>query len=265
MLKKHKNIILLVVLLILLVLETKNYYKLYEKDIHKEKFINIAYQFIGYPYKSNPIDCKKIEYIPTLSEITNFDCVTLIETILSLYIQNQMTSYIFQKNLQKMRYKDAINNCKNRNHFFIFDWIKNNPLFSFKNITNSLIAIEKIKTKVAVIDKSKWFKQTYNLDLKTKTLYLQFDYAQFSDILNNKEQLSKSLPPISLIVIVNKKRNIDISHVGFLIKERKKVIFLHASSKKGKVIKEDLIDYLSNIISNSNLIGISVFKIETKK
>ena len=234
--------------------------------IQENKLIDIAYSFINYPYQANSIKCKSNEYVPTYKEIKNFDCVTFVETVLAQYeTQQNLFNQDFQKSLQKIRYKNAINSCENRNHFFVLDLIKNNPAYNITNISQKISCNHKITSKKVTINKSEWFKENHNINIKKNIEYLTIDYIKSGDFTTiNFNNLKNLLPTISLMAIIGQDKNIDVNHVGFLIKKQNKIVFLHASYVQKKVIEENIFNYLSKIKKNKTLLGIAVFQISHK-
>lgn len=216
---------------------------------------------------------------PSIFLTNNFDCLTFVETVLAFHISSNFNELF--KNLIKIKYKYESIDFFQRNHFITVDWIKNNE-WLLKNITKNIS--KEYKTKNVEINKKNWFITQYKnfydyLVLNNKiykmdnfdTTIENIDYIPYQEILLNKDFIEK-LPNASIIFIVKdfsqiKEKlgtDLDVSHTGFLFKEKsklhkyfkfipeEKIIFRHASSLKGKVVEENFLNYIKKILEMSN-------------
>lgn len=198
---------------------------LYNKNINE-----ISESFLGNEYKSNTLKGSKFEKEQLVINLKQVDCFTYLDYVSAFNISlNQIQ---FEKNLIKLRYKNAIVSYENRNHFFT-DWIENN---SYTNISY-LIANTK-KTLKYLNKKNDGF---YLDGIKIKKRLIEYipkenlkniDYSKFKDG--------------DLLGIYSKKIGLDVTHVGFLIKKQNIYYLRHASLKYKKVIDENLKTYLEN-------------------
>ena len=83
--------------------------------------ISIAKQFLGEPYKSHSLEVGDEENL--VVDLTGFDCLTFVETVLSLYRANgDKDNYV--NFLSELRYRNGvINGYTSRLHYFS-EWIK---------------------------------------------------------------------------------------------------------------------------------------------
>ncbi|NQY43279.1 MAG: DUF1460 domain-containing protein [Legionellales bacterium] len=264
-------------------------------------FIGVPYGSIDYQKPENVDSYHEIEnylFQPEYRvEFSKYDCVLFVETVLALAISNsknplQKFEEDFTQNLKRIRYVAGKDSYIYRNHFQSIDWNINNS-WLVKDITEDL----GIKSNIAEcnIDKPEWlFKNSSfikfinkepisGVDIRKENVLSilrqhKIDYAVqqsrvkyllINDVLTNIVKLYDVLPDISIINIVRpnwkiKKyigTNLNISHVGFIIKQKNNLYFRHASSKNG--VEELLLtDYLDKYKESETIKGINVLKID---
>jgi hypothetical protein len=226
-----------------------------------------------------------------------FDCTTFASTVLALVESNNLIE--FKKNILKVRYKNNAALFINRNHFISVDWNINNEKQGFLKDINSKILDEKgnpiAVTANAFIDKPNWYKHLRASTIKSfyampkekvKILYKALHdcsykvkpqaskilYLPFSKLFTNgapNQQLFDQIPSATVIEIVRPNwnlkdiigTNINISHMGFGIRIKGKLIFREASFVDKKVEDVDLEKYLAQYLNSSTIKGIRVEKI----
>jgi hypothetical protein len=221
-----------------------------------------ALNFIGYPYKSHSLEITGKEQL--VVDMTGFDCVTLVENSIALYLSNgSETDYL--KNLQNLRYRNGeLNGYLSRLHYFT-DWILNAEKSEvIENVTKELNGIS--------YTPSVFFMSTH------PELYPKLERTTQIDSLKRLEQeLSKlnmsfvpkaSLAPEGfgikdgdIIAIVTSISGLDITHVGFAFRKNDNLYFLHASSQYHHVMISD--DPLSVYLDHHNhMLGIVVLRMK---
>jgi CRISPR/Cas system-associated endoribonuclease Cas2 len=199
-----------------------------------KKIALLCERFLNTPYKdSTLIGNKEVPEVFVIN-LKYVDCFTFIDYIEAL---RRSKSFLdFKENLKTVRYKKGKISFKNRNHFFS-DWGVYNK-DRIKDVTEEIGDKKVIKTKKVLNDKGDG---TFFLDgIKCKRRIVTFIPVNYIN------SIIKRLKTGDYIGIYSEKKGLDVSHVGIYIKERGKGLFFHASSKKGKVIKEDFIDYLKD-------------------
>lgn len=235
-----------------------------QKYLPKYRLMTILENFLGAKYSSK-------DNLNTYS-LKHFDCVTLVEIVLSLLYVKDFSSFEsfkidFEDRLMKMRYFDPSCDFIVRNHFISLDFLPNSKE-SLCDITNE---IYHVKTSTTLIDKAAWFAKTHGLrNLNLPPVTIKVPYLDKLDVLDRYEQLRKYFPQISIVNIVrpdwnlksNIGTNLDISHLGFAIKHSDKLMFYHASSINGKVAYEYLNDYIAKQLHIPSIHGINVQSIQ---
>ncbi|WP_454783497.1 N-acetylmuramoyl-L-alanine amidase-like domain-containing protein [Legionella sp. WA2022007384] len=223
-----------------------------------------------------------------------FDCDTYVNTVLSLAVSNSLTS--FQQCIKNIRYKNGTVSYLQRNHFTGLDWNHNNQrngilkdiTLTIKDQHNQPVA----KIADAVINKPNWYayktvqtirlvnadkvKEEERLDeLKTKgakleTIAEEVPYIPFTALFSEQNKpnmyLFEQIPNGAIIEIVRPNWDLsqkigtalNISHLGFAIRNKGQLYFRQASSEYGKVVDIPLIEYLEKAINSPTIKGINV-------
>lgn len=220
--------------------------------------------------------------------LNKFDCLTYVDTVLALSFSKSESE--FETNIGNIRYKNRPYVFLNRNHFTNIDWNYNNQKKLYiSDITKSL-ASNKVKTQYTTINKPRWYqalathselwqkysgkklnpdstKKLKSLSQETQSIKSIISYIPISEIINTDGKILEKLPKISIVEFVRNNwdtkilgTDLDISHIGFLIKKDNKIILRHASQEKKITIDADFISYLKKHYSKS-LVGINIQKI----
>jgi hypothetical protein len=208
------------------------------KRFHKlrksKKITLLCERFLNTPYKDSTLIGSKEVHEVFVINLKYVDCFTFIDYIEAL---RRSKSFLdFKENLKAVRYKKGKVSFKNRNHFFS-DWFVYNK-DRIKDITEEIGNKKAIKSKKILNDKGDGTFFLEGIKCKKRIIsYIPTDYIN---------SIIKKLKTGDYIGIYSEKKGLDVSHVGIYIKEKGKSLFFHASSNKGKVIKEDFIDYLKD-------------------
>jgi hypothetical protein len=185
-----------------------------------------CHEFIGSPYIQNPIDDKAEK----LLRFDGFDCVTFVETVLALALSESIEET--QLKLRHIRYRNGNISWKNCNHFMSIDWLWNNSDLIAPNGGDNSIEIW--------IDRESYFsKNGHSIDSLPKREYIHLPF--WRSVLSFKSTVANSA---YLAFIIG---NIDwliVTHVGFLIDNGNSFSFYHASSRRGKVVIDDIEEYI---------------------
>lgn len=224
-----------------------------ENSISLKNPIVIGEYFLGAPYlanrlsKSNP---EKLYY-----SFVDFDCVTYIENVLSLYYSKGSNTK-FRENLINIRYNDSVN-YENRNHYLtsgLEKLVKLKFLTLINNELNSHLVQKNInflsnhvnnkyinKSKLVKIEKSISHKKIYYFDSSH-----QFE---IDNLIENGD----------IIAFISSRNDLDFKHVGFVYIKNNKKYILHASQEKKIVcISELTIDQY--LLKNQNIKGFQIYR-----
>lgn len=220
-----------------------------------------------------------------------FDCLTYVNTVFALAISENLED--FRRNIVKVNYREARSVYENRHHFMSIDWNpENKKLGLIEEISDTLgIPLELAET---TIDRMGFFQHRQFQDIK-RLLPLSSDeedrllkkmrelgknfgkqpsclaYLSLENLLNNhamQKIFFEKLPSVSLVEMVRPNwdlrdkigTHLNVSHVGFLFKREKNLLFRHATATLGKVVEVDFWDYVEAFKLSPTLKGIAVFR-----
>lgn len=261
------------------------------------KFGEISRTFLGRPYVLGPLgegQTGRYDQDP-LYRTDQYDCLTYVDTVLALTYAKNLSE--FKEIINRVRYREDKPTFTDRNHFMSADWNKFNAQKGYvKDIT--LTIKNKKKEPVALyantlIDKPNWYKHFTKATLKlndasqSDALLLQLQHeskkmtkeavstpyiplqALFDKNGKPNQFLFSQIPTDTVIEIVRPNwelkdkigTNLNISHVGFGIREEGTLMFRHASTTEKKVVSIPLVTYLKQYLSSPTIKGINIQQI----
>ena len=223
-----------------------------------------------------------------------FDCETYVDTVLALALAHNLNQ--FKQYINHIRYRDGQVSFIHRNHFTCLDWNKNNQHQGFiKDITDTIRDKHQkpiVKYAHALIDKPSWYRhfsiqmiQISHLNAIEKTRRLQslkqegqqlsatvsvIPYIPLSTLFDTtgkaNQQLFDQIPNAAIIEIIRPNwdlskaigTHLNVSHLGFVIREKNKLFFREASSVKHAIIDMPLIDYLREAQKSPTIKGVNI-------
>lgn len=192
----------------------------------------IAFGFLGNSYQGGPLGEGEGE---VLYREDVFDCTTFVLTVVAKENANGKTP---EEVMKKINYHPPGEvSYGNRLHFSTY---RNEVSEYFEDITED-VGGSFVKEKSVVLNKKQGEdnKRLIDIDWEEEILV---NYIPISDV----SFALKNLPSKAGIGFVRENSfelGLDINHEGFVFNGQD---FVHASSKEGKVIKENLLDYLGN-------------------
>lgn len=238
------------------------------KDLPLNEVIaEVGKTFMGTPYVAGTLDQNPAGESVVVS-ITGLDCVTFVENclIFSRLIKEGKTNFDdYMKELEKIRYRDGVNNgYSSRLHYFT-DWIYDNEQKGIvKDITKEAGGIEYPKT----INFMTTHRGSYNQMSNDED-----NYSKIGDVENSinsrehfyipKDQIAdhyENMQTGDIVGITSALEGLDIAHTGFVYKDGGKTYLMHASlkNKKVEISSVELMDYL---MSNPKQTGIVIARV----
>ncbi|MCX7913232.1 MAG: DUF1460 domain-containing protein [Thermodesulfovibrionales bacterium] len=192
---------------------------------------------LGVPYRENTLigNMKTSEiFVINLEAV---DCLTFLEYVEAMRLASSFAEFI--ERLRQIRYQQGEVSYFKRNHFFT-DWLYNNSNF-VKDVTTKIGRDKAIK-----VYKRLNLKRDGNLFLDgLPILNREINYIPSKRIT---EEIIKKLKTGDYIGVYANQEGLDVTHVGIIIKEAKRVLLRHASSKETirKVVDEEFVLYIAN-------------------
>ncbi|PJD94390.1 MAG: hypothetical protein CK424_00050 [Legionella sp.] len=236
-----------------------------------------------------------------LYRVDTYDCQTYVETVLALALSDSLKQ--FKRCIAKIRYANGSIAYTKRHHFLSPDWNTYNQQQGFiEDITRTIV--DQDHQPVAVyaktqIDPPQWYqhfnaskirlchasektvqKTLKKLQQKGRTLQTKTDILPYIPLTalfdaNNKPNMHvfNQIPDGAIIELVRPNwdltkaigTHLNVSHLGFAIREQGILYFYQASSIVQKVDKPTLVDYLLNVKSSPTIRGINIQKVLPSK
>ena len=153
-----------------------------------------------------------------------YDCVTLVETALALAGSREADQ--FADRLRELRYRDGQVDWRSRNHYML-DWIKRNQRRGvLKNLTGAAHAVTKTR-RLSLIKA---------LPAKTASFRV-FPKRSLAHVRRVAETCDIAL-------FASTRRNLDVFHMGFIIRRGDDLWLRHASRTAARVVEQPLAEFL---------------------
>ena len=227
----------------------------------------VAQLFEGVPYAAHTLEAP--EEVLTV-RLDSLDCTTFVETALALSytVGERRTSWRdFVFNLERFRYRNGrLNGYPSRLHY-ICDWAVDNShrgniidvtdrLPRTSHVVRSIDFMSTHRDAYPALADSANFAQIKSIESGYRNH--RFPYIKTQDLRSSDVQAA--LRTGDVVALVTKIRNLDVTHMGIIVKNEKGVPYLlHASSSHGRVEVSSvpLADFMKR---NTSLLGIRVFR-----
>ena len=227
--------------------------------------LEIGKFFLGTPHVTGTLETKAPEHL--IVNLRQHDCFTFVENVVALVRlqrSRQKSFEVFQKLLQKIRYRHGrLQGYSSRLHYFS-DWIHDNQKKGIlRDITAEIGGRPFRKTLTFMTTHPDLYpplKDAVNLRrMKSleSTVSKRFLFFIPKKALRHSED---RLHDGDLIAITTNREGLDVQHVGFAVRVRNRIHLLHASMVEGKVVLSEntLYRYLMQSRTRS---GITVAKL----
>jgi len=184
----------------------------------------VSEQFLDRPYKKNMLIGAVDEEEVFTASFDGFDCVTYIETVLSLARASTPDEFI--ENLRHIRYAEGVVGWKQRNHYMT-TWIRN----------NKRAGVVRDRTQgPGVVERRRCLSALKGLPERT----VRVRAIPKREFMRRRQDVQSG----DLIFFASTCPDRDVFHCGVLI--RKDVIRMrHAPLSRGHVVDQDLDEFLS--------------------
>lgn len=233
-----------------------------------EKVKAMAFSFEGTPYVGHTLEGDTELVTVNIDEL---DCTTFVETVLALAFtaEEGRTSWRdFVYNLERIRYRNGeLNGYPSRLHY-ISDWIVDNShrgnlqevtnRFPFHHyITKTLSFMTENRDKYPALSDSLNYEKMKGIELGYYSH--QFPYIKTVDL--KKKETKDAFQSGDVVALVTSLRNLDVTHLGIIIKKNGEPYLLHASSSNGKV-EVTSVPFDEFMKRNRSLLGVRVIRLK---
>ena len=223
--------------------------------------IETAKFFLNVPYVANTLEIEPEGLVVNLRAL---DCTTFLETVYALAMTAKtkvLTFENFCSKLRLIRYRDGvINDYTDRLHY-TSDWIYQNQEKKIVKNVSKMAGSKPLNLNLYIMssntDKYKQLKGKDDLIGKIKVKESEINsresyYLPTEEIEKRASQIKSG----DMVGFVTTIPGIDISHVGIIYKDGKKLTFIHASSTHKKVVinKEPLSEFVKGTGRNTGIV-----------
>lgn len=223
-----------------------------------EGILNIAKSYLGVPYAANTLENTDEEKL-VINE-KGLDCTTFVELSVARWLSTRSDDSTFDQQVQSLRYRNGtIDGYLSRLHYFT-DWVNENTrrgiwyelpskaesasyIWHTDTLTLSFMSEHPqsypyLKANPWAVDSMRTIEQKYTGQIIN---YIGKEYLN----LTPKELPIKDGDIIALVTTI---AGLDVTHLGFAIWQEDTLHLMHASTKQGKVIIDNvsLYEYLKN-------------------
>ncbi len=188
-----------------------------------ERIARVSELLIGAPYKEHPLIGSSTEEEQFVFSLEEFDCVTYAETCLALAFS--ANEAMFEENLRLLRYKKGEVTWLTRNHY-MSEWIA-------QNSENGFITRTKLSANPIYIDKELSCLSNY------PTCHAHIEMCTPSEF--QPEHIHNG----DIVLFGSTKPDLDVFHLGILIRQDNDLLLRHASKSLGGVCEELLSHFLA--------------------
>jgi hypothetical protein len=221
-----------------------------------ELILDIAGRFIGCDYVAGTLENGADE--PLYVSTTRLDCSTFVELVTAIAISIEKGDTVFESvcsNLERIRYRNGERKGYDSRLHYTSWWIEDNIS---KGIIKEITGQCKHEYRTLDLNFMSTHPDKYpmlegNTAMQNKIEELEIPYRGIrssyipKQLLDKKNEISH-IANGDIIALVTTIAGLDIAHVGFAYWKNGKLHMLHASSGRGKVIKDQttLFDYMKN-------------------
>lgn len=223
--------------------------------------------FVGTPYVAATLEGDEEILTVNLDEL---DCTTFVETAMALAYtvgETRRSWRDFVYNLRRMRYRNGeVNGYPSRLHY-ICDWaVDNIHRGNLKDATREFPRCNEMARTIDFMstnrDKYPALADSANYarirNIESGYRLHRFPYIKTTDL--DRKETKDFFRHGDVVALVSALKNLDVSHMGIVVKENGETYLLHASSKDGKVevSGRPLTDFMKR---NRQWIGVRVFRL----
>lgn len=223
--------------------------------------------FIGTPYVAHTLEGEEEVLTVNLDEL---DCTTFVETSMALAYtvgETRRSWRDFVYNLRRMRYRGGeVDGYPSRLHY-ICDWaVDNIHRGNFKDVTRDFPRSNEMARTIDFMtsnrDKYPALADSANYarirSVESGYRLHRFPYIKTVD-LGNKD-MKAAFHDGDVVALVSSLKNLDVTHMGIVVRQDGELYLLHASSKDGKVelTERPFADFMKR---NRQWVGVRVFRL----
>jgi len=233
--------------------------ELSDKPIN-EVVVEIGLTFLGTPYVEKTLEIEGDE--PLVINMLGLDCTTYLETVVTLSRLTKMAKFSFEdyeNELEFQRYRNGKrDHYPSRLHYFS-DWIHESEKKGIATDITKWIGGIPYENKTGFMSSNPKFYAQLSDDEYVKQLAIAEKNIANRDYFyipkESIERMEYKIEPGDLLAMTIDMDNLDIAHVGFAVRQDKRIHLMHASStgKRVMISEKPLSKYLKGIKKQSGI------------
>lgn len=238
-----------------------NYIAIWRDQPRDTIVLKTAMFFLGTPYVAHTLEIEPEGLVVNLREL---DCTTFVENVLALtatVISGDISFESYCSTLKHFRYRsDTINEYTDRLHY-TSDWIYENQRKGLIYNVTRKCGGKRLKLNLYIMssDSDSYRQLSQKADLKDKIIIKEQEINKRKHYYIPTKKIDRKFRRIhtgDMVGFVTTIPGIDISHVGIVCKNGKKLTFIHASSKLEKVVIHEgtLSEYVKGTGRNTGIV-----------
>lgn len=207
----------------------------------------IGRRLLDTPYVGHTLEEQPEMVTVNLDEL---DCTTYVETVLAMAMtlgERRSSWRDFVYNLQRVRYRGGIADGYPSRLHYICDWIVDNMhRGNFDDVTNRMpkynYVVKTIDYMSANADKYPALADSANLARvkDTEVGYRNHRFPYVKSVDASDKATKAALHTGDVVAFTSTLKNLDVTHLGIIVKKDGEPYVMHASSSVGRVVVSDL-------------------------
>jgi cell wall-associated NlpC family hydrolase len=185
-----------------------------------ERMDRISAALVGRPYRSQPLDGGPGQREVFTAALDGFDCVTFVETVLALGRARDVAE--FERTLRRLRYRSARPSWPSRNHYMT-GWARANAAHGLlRDLTRGPDTVVKERHLTVVPG-------------------IAAERGRFRCFPKRAlPRLASRLQTGDILLFASTRSDLDVFHVGVLVRQGGELRLRHAARSRGRVVDEPL-------------------------
>jgi hypothetical protein len=216
----------------------------------------LAQAFFRSPYNAFSLDKTRHEVLRI--DLTSFDCFLFVEQLIALVNSHDISGFV--KTVRDLRYEEGHVNYCSRYHYFTH-WAENaiskglmlNLAGSLPQAVSRSIRLDYMSSHGSAYAPMRLKSNSDCIFKKESSLVASQAFVPIDSLLAVENQIRSG----DIFALVTSVQGLDVTHVGFLLKEPKRLSAIHAAPGRGVMISPDFVSYASSV---PEVIGVAIYR-----
>jgi len=216
----------------------------------------LAHSFLQRPYNAFSLDKTRNEVLRI--DLTSFDCFLFVEQLLALVNSRNVSDYV--KTVRDLRYDNAQVNYCSRYHYFT-NWAENAIKMglvldlsrSLPHAVNRSLLLDYMSSHASSYEPMRQKKNRDCIAQRETSLIANQSFVPIGSVSAVEDRLQSG----DIFALVTGVQGLDVTHVGFVIRDSNGLSAIHAAPGPGVMISSNFAKYASSV---PDVIGIAIYR-----